>query len=811
MIFKNKRGFALITVFIMSTILAGVIGFTFISASRSINLKSILHLSKTSLTTADAGLEEMIREIQSYHFDNIATYLSKLYVKGLDSTPVLYTYYPDFFKDPRDGDYILTRAKYFMDFDYYRYDDEGNPIPVEIVNWDDVNEDNLVNETEGADINENGIVDLLTKVKTEPNEVAVNPDLLEYIQSLQRGQDEAQINAICSDIQNAYNQWMSYLWGLNWGEGFKTTDTGENLGAMEQMISKLGGNDLDSGCTGIEINDIIKPYDVDNPTDSKTYEGLIVQTAGKIDTSSTSTQRGLIIITAIGYSFSSPIPKDDYEDIIEPRLSLVCPRPNDPEYEDHYVNILDIDAINNSLKLAGSKYRITPMKRGIRGEFEVKYESSLDSVVQPLLNKKDTVTYVDEVSFSDYLIAYRNASGNSFGWGYDEELHGPMRCNGPIYLSGEIWDTIISSSYIYDYLTFGPYANQHTGGFHFYFNGIEYKVEPFKNSSQSNPSSTTANIYPPFIYNGVTYNQVNILKKPDTNEYYIDLPYNNSEPPVYYDIKVYSQQQPEMDFSKVQTSGVEIMSKAQSSGYYFDGSNKAVELHFLENGTIQVKEGNGPTRILDMPTNYPVTISDANGTVVYPGGVIYVEGDVTVRGKVNGRVTVYASDDIWIESDLTYVDSPIINPSQTPNSIPDALGLIAYDDVFIHKNAPEHLRIDAAILAQTGSFGIDPNAQYHKYNANRILDFRGSQTFYSTDNAPAIYDSFSDKYKGYETQLTYYDYNLKRARPPLFPSLGDETTTRIAITNTYDAKNLVGPLKSTFFGRILWREMVSPP
>ncbi|HPP10985.1 MAG TPA: hypothetical protein PLK41_08355, partial [Defluviitoga tunisiensis] len=312
MIFKNKRGFALITVFIMSTILAGVIGFTFISASRSINLKSILHLSKTSLTTADAGLEEMIREIQSYHFDNIATYLSKLYVKGLDSTPVLYTYYPDFFKDPRDGDYILTRAKYFMDFDYYRYDDEGNPIPVEIVNWDDVNEDNLVNETEGADINENGIVDLLTKVKTEPNEVAVNPDLLEYIQSLQRGQDEAQINAICSDIQNAYNQWMSYLWGLNWGEGFKTTDTGENLGAMEQMISKLGGNDLDSGCTGIEINDIIKPYDVDNPTDSKTYEGLIVQTAGKIDTSSTSTQRGLIIITAIGYSFSSPIPKDDY-------------------------------------------------------------------------------------------------------------------------------------------------------------------------------------------------------------------------------------------------------------------------------------------------------------------------------------------------------------------------------------------------------------------------------------------------------------------------------------------------------------------
>jgi len=146
---------------------------------------------------------------------------------------------------------------------------------------------------------------------------------------------------------------------------------------MEQMISNIGGNDLVPDCSGIDINNVVKPYDVDHPATNETYEGIIVQSAGKIDTSSTSPQRGKIIITAIGYSFSSPIPKDDYEGIIEPRLSLVCPRPNDPEYPDHYINVLDIDTINNSLKLAGSKYRITPMKRGIRGEFEVKYEISI--------------------------------------------------------------------------------------------------------------------------------------------------------------------------------------------------------------------------------------------------------------------------------------------------------------------------------------------------------------------------------------------------------------------------------------------------
>ncbi len=804
MVFKNKKGFALITVLIISTILFGVIGFTFVSANRNLNLKSMLHLSKTSLTTADAGLEEIMREIQSEHFNSIGHYLLNLYKDGLDTTPALYDYYHDFFKNPMDGDYILTRAKYFMDFDYYIFDDEGNPVPMKIVNWDDTDSDGLIDEGE-----------YLSKTVTEPNEIKVLDSVVEYIQNLQ-SQDEAKITAICNDIQNAYDQWMSYLWGSNWREGFKTTDTKTNLGAMEEMISKIGGNDLVSDCSGINLNDVVKPYDIDHPTTNETYEGIIVQSAGKIDTSPTLPQRGKIIITAIGYSFSSPIPKDDYEVIIEPRLSLVCPRPTDPEYAGHYINILDIDTINNSLKLAGSKYRITPMKRGIRGEFEVKYESPQNSIIQ-LLRQSSTITttsYEDQVSFSDYLIAYRNASGDNFGWGYNEELHGPMRCNGPIYLSGEIWDTIISSSYIYDYLAFGPYANQHTGDFHFYFNGVEYKVEPFKKSSQDAPTSTTANIYPPFIYNGETYNKVNILKKPDTKEYYIDLPHNNSEPdPVYYDIKVYSQQQPAMDFSKVQTSGDEIMSKAQSTGYYFDGSSKAVELHFLENGTIQVKEGNGPTRIINMPTNYPVTISGDNGTVVYPGGVIYVKGDVTVRGKVNGRVTVYASDDVWIESDLIYVNSPITDPNQIPDyTIPNALGLIAYDDVIIDKNAPEHLRIDAAVLAQTGSFGIDPDANYHQYNANgHVLDFRGSQTFYSTDNAPAVISG--NKVKGYETQLTYYDYNLRRARPPLFPSLGEETTTRTTIINTqtYDAINLVGPLKSTFFGRILWREMVSPP
>lgn len=818
--FKKRKGFALITVLIISTILFGVIGFTFISANRNLNLKTILHLSKTSLTTADAGLEEIIREIQSSHFDNIGLYFLKLYNNGNETTPpALYEYYPNFFKDPRyDNQYIASRAKYFMDFDYYVFDDEGNPVPLKIVSWEDVNKDGKVNETEGVDSNQNGIVDLLTKVVTESNEIKVVESIISYINSLVRPYDDSKIDAICNDIQNAYNQWMNYLWGLNWQQGFITTDTGVNLGEMEEMVSKIGGNDLTPDCSGIDINNVVKPYDIDHPATGETYEGIIVQTAGKIDTKTESPQRGLIIITAIGYSFSSPIPKNDYENIIKPRLTLVCPRPSDPEHSDHYLNVFDIDAINNSLKLVGAKYRITPMKRAIRGEFEVKYESPVESKITLLrdVEQVTTVSYQDVVSFSDYLVA----SNGTINFGYNEEVHGPIRSNGSVNFSGEVWDTITASGYVRDYITFGPYANQHTGGFHFYYNQngdpnlpiIEYKVEPFKNTTQNNPISTVANIYPPFNYNGTTYYTVNIVQSPDQKIYYIDMPPSNqpSNNIGNEDVKIYSQLQTTMDFSKVQISGNQIKQIAQNTGYYFVGTNSnPVELHFLQNGKIQVKEGHGPARIINMPTNSPLTLSD--GTV-YPGGVIYVSGDVTVRGKVNGRVTVYASDDIWIESDLTYVHPAITDPNIIPNYIPDALGLIAYDDVIIEKNAPEHLRIDAAILAQTGSFGIDPNANFHPYNPNgHVLDFRGSQTFYSTDNAPAIVSG--NRVKGYETQLTYYDYNLKRARPPLFPSIGNEVIERWPVVNTqsYGEINLVGPLKSTYFGRILWREMVNPP
>jgi len=67
---------------------------------------------------------------------------------GLDSTPALYTYYPDFFKDPRNRKLYNNKSKIFLDFDYYILDDEGNPVPMKIVNWEDDDSDGLADEGE---------------------------------------------------------------------------------------------------------------------------------------------------------------------------------------------------------------------------------------------------------------------------------------------------------------------------------------------------------------------------------------------------------------------------------------------------------------------------------------------------------------------------------------------------------------------------------------------------------------------------------------------------------------------------------------
>jgi hypothetical protein len=179
-------------------------------------------------------------------------------------------------------------------------------------------------------------------------------------------------------------------------------------------------------------------------------------------------------------------------------------------------------------------------------------------------------------------------------------------------------------------------------------------------------------------------------------------------------------------------------------------------------------------------------------------GAIYVNGDATVSGTLKGQVTIGASDDVYIGGDVLYSNPPRTDKNAPPVdvSLQGKLGLIAYDDIIIPPstyNANKTLQVDAAMLAVTGYFGLDANANYNWHDIDSaphwVGIWNGSQSVYGSGSAPAL--SSGNSVKGYEEQHTNYDWNLfNGSRPPYFPAADDDVHTSITTYIDYTGTDL---------------------
>lgn len=211
--------------------------------------------------------------------------------------------------------------------------------------------------------------------------------------------------------------------------------------------------------------------------------------------------------------------------------------------------------------------------------------------------------------------------------------------------------------------------------------------------------------------------------------------------------------------------------------YYISGGSNNTIVFSVENGVGKVTI-NGTK--LDMPSN----------------GVIYVDGgNATVSGTVKGRVTVGAGPssgwgsygNIYIGGNIVYNTPPRNNPNDPMPAVPDALGLVAYDDIVIPSStydANRTLQVDAALMCVHGSFHIDNSASWHYVSSNPSQQYtawwNGAQACYSTDEVPCITQNswYGTQAKGYEAQHTRFDYNLLNyGAPPMFPSTSNNSTT----------------------------------
>ncbi|TSD00774.1 MAG: Uncharacterized protein Athens071425_577 [Parcubacteria group bacterium Athens0714_25] len=168
----------------------------------------------------------------------------------------------------------------------------------------------------------------------------------------------------------------------------------------------------------------------------------------------------------------------------------------------------------------------------------------------------------------------------------------------------------------------------------------------------------------------------------------------------------------EEDFTGV-SADLALMKSAANSGIngsiYFGHSGKGQHIILKDNGTFDSRT----VSQYDSFTNAIKTYASGWSTHNIPNnGVIFVENNVWLEGKIdNKRVTVAAADIIGGGGASVYIGNDI---RYTNYDGSDILGIIGQNDIEIIKDSENDLQIDGALIAQTGRVGRDYYSGYYR-------------------------------------------------------------------------------------------------
>lgn len=206
------------------------------------------------------------------------------------------------------------------------------------------------------------------------------------------------------------------------------------------------------------------------------------------------------------------------------------------------------------------------------------------------------------------------------------------------------------------------------------------------------------------------------------------------------------------------TAGSYCSNTSHNGNLYFNNYKLGRHIRLNGDGTVDVRT------VKSVNSNLEISgYSGGWATYTIPDdGVIFVEDNVWVDGRIDGKaLTIVAADisggvekSIYLKDDIIY--------TQYDGS--ESLGLIAQHDIDVTLNSEDNLRIDAALLAQNGRVGR-PN-----YGAT---DHKDSITVFGSIATRGRYgfawtNGFQDW--GYADRNIVYDNNFLYTPPPYFPT-----------------------------------------
>lgn len=196
---------------------------------------------------------------------------------------------------------------------------------------------------------------------------------------------------------------------------------------------------------------------------------------------------------------------------------------------------------------------------------------------------------------------------------------------------------------------------------------------------------------------------------------------------------------------------------------YFDDSKQGWHIILNSNGTFSIRNvksySTGDNEINNYQGNW--------ATYTIPSeGVIFVENNVWLEGTINNkRVTVVAANlqsgalkNIYIGKNIRY----------TNYDCNDMLGILAQGDIEIYKDSENILRIDGALVAQSGRVG----RQFYQGSNDSYKD---TITLYGAIASSQRYgfawaDQNGNHVGGYLNRNLYFDNNLLYCPPPYYPT-----------------------------------------